>query len=263
MPAFTKNGLMTSRKTAAVAKTGAAAAAGNTAVVSPWKKTRDLASEREAKRDAVLRTAAQMFNEKGFHATSLDDVAERLHITKPTLYYYVKNKDDILFQCVSRGLVLLQDAIRDVAQSGGTAKDKLFAAMRQYAEIVTMDFGMCVIRVGEDPLPLESRKKLRAMKRQLDMEFRQLIQQGIEEGSMAPCDPKMAAFTIAGALSWIGRWYSPDGPLSADDIARQMIALLSLGVCRTDPAPLKTPKAAKKDKQGTSLPARKRAGKAA
>lgn len=249
---------MTSRKTAA-AKAGAALTAGTPAAGSPWKKTRDIAKEREAKRDAVLRTAAQMFNENGFHATSLDDVAERLHITKPTLYYYVKNKDDILFQCVSRGLAMLQDAIRDVAQSGGTARDKLFAAMRQYAEIVTMDFGMCVIRVGEDPLPLESRKKLRAMKRELDMEFRQLIQQGIEEGSMAPCDPKMAAFTIAGALSWIGRWYSPGGPLSADDIARQMIDLLSLGVCRTDTTQLST----QIPKQGKPAPARKRAGKAA
>ncbi len=259
MPASNETGLMATRKTAA-ARTGTAATAGAAAPESPWKKTRDIAKEREAKRDAVLRTAAQMFNEKGFHATSLDDVAERLHITKPTLYYYVKNKDDILFQCVSRGLVLLQEAIRGVGQSGGTAKDKLFAAMRQYAEIVTMDFGMCVIRVGEDPLPLESRKKLRAIKRELDMEFRQLIQQGIEEGSMAPCDPKMAAFTIAGALSWIGRWYSPDGPLSADDIARQMIELLSLGVCRNEA----TQTASKeKGKQAAQAPVRKRAGKAA
>ena len=200
-------------------------------MASPWKKIRDAGKEREEKREAVLRTAAQMFNEKGFHATSLDEVAERLHITKPTLYYYVKNKDDILFQCVSRGLALLRDAILVVARSGGTAEDKLFAAMRQYAEIVTMDFGMCVIRVGEDPLPLESRKKLRNMKGAIDMEFRQLIEQGIAEGSMAPCDPKMAAFTIAGALSWIGRWYSPEGPMHPDDIATEVINLLSFGVC--------------------------------
>lgn len=217
---------MTSRKTPA-SKT---ATPPETSTASPWKKTRDVGKEREEKREAVLRTAAQMFNEKGFHATSLDEVAERLHITKPTLYYYVKNKDDILFQCVSRGLALLQDAILVVGQSGGTAEDKLFAAMRQYAEIVTMDFGMCVIRVGEDPLPLESRKKLRSMKGAIDMEFRQLIEQGIAEGSMAPCDPKMAAFTIAGALSWIGRWYSPEGPMHPDDIATQVINLLSFGI---------------------------------
>lgn len=216
---------MTSRKTTASKVNVATESA-----PSPWQ--RDIVKEREVKRDAVLRTAAQMFNEKGFHATSLDEVAERLHITKPTLYYYVKNKDDILFQCVSRGLALLQDAIGAVGQSGGSAKDKLFAAMRQYAEIVTMDFGMCLIRVGEDPLPVASREKLRSMKRALDLEFRQLIEEGIAEGSLAPCDPKMAAFTVAGALSWIGRWYSPDGPMSPDDIATEVIKLLAFGVCQ-------------------------------
>ena len=67
---------------------------------SPWKKPADRQKEREIKRDAVLRAAAQAFNENGFHKTSLDDVAERLNVTKPTIYYYVKNKDQILFECV-------------------------------------------------------------------------------------------------------------------------------------------------------------------
>lgn len=197
---------------------------------SPWKRARNPEKEREIKREAVLRTAAQMFNEKGFHATSLDEVAERLQITKPTLYYYIKSKDDILFECVRKGLDMLQSAIKAVGQSGGTAEDKLVAAIRQYAEIVTMDFGMCVIRVGEDPLPLDSRKRLRHIKGAIDQEFRELIRQGIDEGSIAPCDPKMAAFTIAGAVSWIGRWYRPDGPQTPQDIATQFIELLMSGL---------------------------------
>ncbi|RJF91922.1 TetR/AcrR family transcriptional regulator [Noviherbaspirillum saxi] len=213
------------------AKTATRSRATSPSLPSPWSKTRDIEREREAKRDAVLRTAAQIFNEKGFHATSLDEVAERLQITKPTLYYYVKNKDDILFQCVSRGLDMMQEAIRLTGQSGGTARDKLVAAMRQYAEIVTMDFGMCVIRVGEDPLPPESRKKLRQMKGAIDLEFRELIRQGIEEGTMVKCDPKMAAFAIAGALSWIGRWYRSDGPQGPQEIADQFINLLECGLC--------------------------------
>lgn len=197
---------------------------------SPWDKKGDIRHEKDAKRDAVLRTAAQIFNEKGFHATSLNEVAERLQISKPTLYYYVKNKDDILFQCVSRGLALMQQAIHVVGQSGGAAHDKLVAAMRQYAEIVTMDFGMCVIRVGEDPLPPESRSKLRRMKGAIDFEFRELIRQGIAEGSMVDCDPKMAAFAIAGALSWIGRWYRPDGSQTPRQIADQFILLIESGL---------------------------------
>ncbi|MGY8904276.1 MAG: TetR family transcriptional regulator [Burkholderiales bacterium] len=195
---------------------------------------------RNSKREAVLRMAAQVFNEKGYQASTLDEVAERLNVTKPTLYYYVKSKDEILFECVRIGLTMLQDAITEVGASGGSAMDKLVAAMHKYTEIVTMDFGMCVIRVGEEPLPPEARQKLRGIKAAIDREFRELIRLGIEEGSIAPCDPKIAAFTMAGALSWIGRWYQPDGPLTPDDIAQQCIALLTHGLCSKRAAPERT-----------------------
>ena len=180
--------------------------AGAPIVASPWSRSLDREQERAIKRDAVLRVAAQLFNEFGYHATSLAMVAERLQVTKPTLYYYVQNKEEILFECVRLGLELLRSAIAAAAASGGTALDKLEAAMHEYALIVTCDFGMCLIRVGEDPLAPEGRKKLRRLKAEIDHEFRTLIEQGIAEGSLAPCDPKLAAFTLAGGLSWIGRW---------------------------------------------------------
>lgn len=202
-------------------------------LASPWGPGR--AQQRALKREAVLRTAAALFNEKGYAASTLDEVAVRLGVSKPTVYYYVSSKDEILFECVRTGLELLQTAIRDVDKAGGRAIDKLVAAMRQYVEIVTMDFGMCVIRVGEDPLPPESRQKLRRMKAGLDREFRELIRQGIAEGSIADCDPRIAAFTLAGALSWIGRWYRPDGGLSPAQIAEQCTAVLIQGL-RADPA---------------------------
>jgi AcrR family transcriptional regulator len=200
-------------------------------VASPWLPTRGRAEQRALKREAVLRTAAQLFNEKGYAASTLDEVAERLGVSKPTVYYYAESKDAILFDCVRKGLELLQQAIRDVDAAGGRALDKLVAAMRAYVDIVTMDFGMCVIRVGEDPLPPEGRQKLRRMKAALDREFRELIRQGIAEGSIAPCDPKLAAFTLAGALSWIGRWYDPAGSLTPQQIADQCIRVLALGLC--------------------------------
>jgi len=203
-----------------------------TAQFSPWNIRRDREKEREIKREAVLRAAAQAFNENGFHATSLDDIAEHLGVTKPTLYYYFKNKDEILFECVRVGLGMLKQAISDIDMPDSTVLDKLIAAMRKYAEIITMDFGMCLVRVGEDPLPPESRKKLRRLKAGIDREFRNLIQQGIDKGVLAPVDAKIAAFTIAGALSWIGRWYRPDGPLSPEEIADQCIAVLMNGVAR-------------------------------
>ena len=138
---------------------------------SPWPPAPAREAQRALKREAVLRTAAQLFNEKGYAASTLDEVAERLGVSKPTVYYYVDSKEGILFECVKTGLEMLQQAIREVEATGGRAVDKLVAAMHAYCEIVTQDFGMCIIRVGEDPLPAPRRHELRRMKAQLDEVF--------------------------------------------------------------------------------------------
>jgi AcrR family transcriptional regulator len=207
---------------------------------SPWKKPADRQKEREVKRDAVLRAAAQAFNENGFHKTSLDDVAERLNVTKPTIYYYVKNKDQILFECVRIGLEMLEDASAQIEGTSATGLSKLIALWRVYVQIVTEDFGRCLILVGEDPLPPSTRKELRALKGRIDKRFRSVIAEGIDDGSIRPCDPKIAAFAAAGALSWIARWYDPRGPLNPQELADQMIDLLVNGVGGAGQAKRKT-----------------------
>lgn len=200
------------------------------APASPWEPASTRAQQREVKRNAVLQTAAQLFNERGFHATSLDDIAERLNVSKPTLYYYVESKDQILLECVRTALDLMHDGIEAVRAAGGSAIEQLKACMRIYTGVVTQDFGMCVIRIGEDPLPEPLKTELRQLKAGIDRQFRRLIADGVAEGSLVPCDPKMAAFMIAGALSWVGRWYRGDGQLTPEEIADQGIELLLNGV---------------------------------
>ena len=197
---------------------------------SPWAQAPSRAAQHQAKRDAVLHVAAQMFNERGFHATSLDDIAAHLNVTKPTLYYYVKNKDAILLACVKKGLDMTLEGIDASRAAGGNAIDQLRACMRTYAEVVTQPFGMCLIRVGDEEVPEPSRTELRRLKSEIDHAFRRLVEQGVQEGVLAPCDPKMAAFVIAGGLSWIGRWYQPQGAYSADQIIEQCTQLLLQGV---------------------------------
>lgn len=216
---------------------------------SPWAPVSHRERQREAKRNAVLQAAAQLFNERGFHATSLDDIAARLNVTKPTLYYYVKNKDEILLQCVRQGLDMMLEGIEASRAAGGKAIDQLMTCMQVYARIVTMDFGMCLIRVGDEQVPPESRKELRRLKSAIDQEFRRLVAEGVAEGSIQPCDPKITAFVIAGALSWIGRWYQPGGEYTAEQVAQQCIATLCDGVLRRsadntaqDAAPVPAPK---------------------
>ncbi|MEZ5719271.1 MAG: TetR/AcrR family transcriptional regulator [Burkholderiaceae bacterium] len=217
------------------------------AAASPWASVPDRKQQREAKRHAVLQAAAQLFNERGFHATSLDDIAARLNVSKPTLYYYVKNKDEILLQCVRQGLEMTLEGIEASRQAGGNAVDQLRACMQAYADIVMQPFGMCLIRVGDEEVPEPSRSELRRMKSEIDLAFRRLVAQGVLEGSLQPCDPKMTAFVIAGALSWIGRWYQPGGEYTPEQIAEQCIATLCEGVLRrADTLPVPAAKIAHK-----------------
>ena len=216
---------------------------------SPWATPSHREQQREVKRQAVLQVAAQLFNERGFHATSLDDIAARLNVSKPTLYYYVKSKDEILLQCVRQGLSMMLEGIEASRAAGGQAIDQLMTCMKVYARIVTQDFGMCLIRVGDEQVPSESRKELRRLKSAIDLEFRRLVAQGVQEGALAPCDPKMTAFVIAGALSWIARWYQPGGEYTAEQVGQQCIGTLCEGLLRRDAAaaPRKTAaRAAKK-----------------
>ena len=105
--------------------------------------------------------------------------------------------------------------------------------MARFILEVRREWGVTVLMVEHDM----ARLKLRRMKAGLDHEFRALIRQGIAEGSIAPCDPKLAAFTIAGALSWIGHWYRPGGRLEPAAIAEHCIHTLTLGLCGTPALP--------------------------
>ena len=199
---------------------------------SPWRTTRERAPQRDAKRDAVLRAAAKLFTARGFKGTSLDDIAASLGVTKPTLYHYVANKEQILFECVQRGLAALRAGIDDTTRSGIEGRERLRAVLQQYAAIVTSDFGLCVIRVGEEPLAEPRRRELRALKGRVDAEFRALIEEAMARGTVAPGDAAMAALSVIGALSGIARWYRPEstGSHSLRDAVDHCIEMLMRGV---------------------------------
>ncbi len=86
---------------------------------SAWRAGRKRLRDHDVKRDAVVRTAARAFAERGFHNTSLDDIAKALDVTKPTIYYYVTNKEELLFQCFVTGLEPIRAALRAVKSGEG------------------------------------------------------------------------------------------------------------------------------------------------
>jgi AcrR family transcriptional regulator len=198
--------------------------------ISPFRSAEDRLREKDLKREAVLRAAVRTFNARGFQAASLDEVAASLRISKPTIYRYLGNKEQVLLECVTRGLEQLQAAAADAQGEPGNGLTRLSTFLRRYAEINMDDFGRCVIFTDDNALSTTGREHFRALKAKIDRAMRDLIAQGIADGSIAPLDVKMTAFTLAGALNWPARWYEADGEHSAKAIADTMVEVLLKGL---------------------------------
>lgn len=197
---------------------------------SPWEPAGDRIRQRARKRDAVIRAAARAFRERGYHNTSLDDIAAALNVTKPTIYHYVSNKEQILFECFRTGLDRIRAVFDDLRESDAPARDRLVAVIRRYAEAVTSEFGWCMVRAEDQDLTPVMSRRIKALKAEIDYGIRALIQAGIEDGSIRECDPKMTAFAIAGALNWMAHWYRDDASLSAEEIAARFIEVFEHGL---------------------------------
>jgi AcrR family transcriptional regulator len=199
---------------------------------SPWMPFESRRRARDEKRDAVLRTAVQLFLELGYHRATLNDVAERLNITKPALYNYFRSKDEILFECWALGQERVDDFIAGINDSRETGLSKLRSLVRAYAETMADDFGASMVRFNPRDLTPANEKTVRAAKKSIDRTFRRYISDGIADRSIKPCDPKLVAFAIAGSLNWIGHWYQRGGELSPQAIADEFAIRLTEGIAR-------------------------------
>ena len=219
--------------------------AGKTAApaASPWRASHERQRDRELKRDAVIRAAALEFNRKGYHNTSLDDIAARLEVTKPTVYYYVTSKEQLLFECFVAGVERIRTACREVRRLELPARERLNAVLRQYGEAVASEFGWCMVRAEQDDLSPSMSRHVKALKSEIDHSIRRLIREGVQDGSIHPCDPKMTAFALAGALNWIAHWYREDQSMSGAQIAEAFVAIFEAGLRpRTDAPAEATPR---------------------
>jgi AcrR family transcriptional regulator len=199
---------------------------------SPWMPFESRRRARDEKREAVLRTAVQLFLEQGYHRATLNEVAERLNITKPALYNYFRGKEEILFECWALGQERVDEFIAEINTGGGTGLAKLRKLIRAYAEVMATDFGASLVRFDPRDLSDKNSKIVRSAKKSIDRTFRKFIADGIADGSIGPCDPKLSAFAIAGSLNWIGHWFQRGGALSAEAIASDFAVRLTEGLAK-------------------------------
>jgi AcrR family transcriptional regulator len=199
-------------------------------LASPWEAGRKRRAGHALKRDAVILAAARAFRQRGYHNTSLDDLAASLKVTKPTLYLYVPNKEAILFECFKAGIAPIHATLAECENATGPARDRLFAFIRGYAAAIVGDFGWCMLRAEDQHLGAAMSRKIKLLKAGIDKRMRALIEAGVADGSIRECDTRMTAFALAGALNWMGHWYREDATLNPQEIADRFIDVFNRGL---------------------------------
>ena len=164
----------------------------------------------------------------------MNDVATQLSITKPALYHYFRNKEEILVEIYRLGTDLIDEMLDGIEAEQKPGLDKVADFIAGYIRIVAGDFGRAVIRLDDGELSKAGRKVVRGRKREIDHRLRALIEGGMKDGSIAPCDAKIAAFVLAGAIHGIASWYEPAGPMKLGAITQEYARVLTAGLANGD-----------------------------
>lgn len=184
----------------------------------------------EQRRQEVFRAAARTFSRLGYHVATLDDVAEELGVTKPALYYYAKNKDDLLFQCGQLALENLASALDGSDAAGLTGRERLVRFFRQYTAMICEDFGRCLVLTEPKDLTRISRDKNVAGRRDMNHAVRAMIRDGIADGSLKACDDRLLSIALFDAFNGVVRWFDPAGPTSLETITEHYLEIFLGGI---------------------------------
>jgi len=196
-----------------------------------WANAFESRDDRRAKkRMAVLRAGAYLFNKQGFERTTLDDIAKALNVTKRTLYYYIDSKDEILIECNRHAVETMKEIAEDIRRREGPPLERIERYLRHYMGFLADDMGVCLILSVDLPLEEPYAGIMREGRRKGDMTMRALIEEGIADGSIAPCDPRLTTAAIFGAFNWVPHWNTRPNPAPLNEIADSYIPFVINGL---------------------------------
>jgi AcrR family transcriptional regulator len=175
-------------------------------------------SDAPDRRVEILKSAAAAFRRRGYHGASVDEIASALEMTKGNLYYYFRNKEEILFACHDYSLDALLDLMTQVEAEALSPDEKLRKLVLAFIHIILDDLRGTALTLDVEALSPALLARIIAKRDRFDRGMRTIIQQGIDEGVFTPGDPKMIEFAIVGAVNWIAKWFDPNGPMTSDQI---------------------------------------------
>jgi AcrR family transcriptional regulator len=179
----------------------------------------------------IIQAAAQIFRQKGYHATSMQDIAGAVNLQKASLYHHVENKQEILFTILEHALDLLIGDMRAVVDSDLLPEEKLRLAMQVYMGRLTEDSDLAAVLLLEHR-SLEKRLRSRhaARRDRYETLWRKIIEGGVEQGVFRQVDVSIATFAIMGVQNWMITWYRDGGRLTALELSDHFSELFLEGL---------------------------------
>ena len=182
------------------------------------------------RREQIIDVATGLFRQKGYHATSLDDIADAIGFTKPAIYYYFKSKDDILFAIIDDIVDQGLRRIQAVASREASATERMHDLLVENTRVILENLNANTVFYNERGLlSAEHERDIRAREREYTKIVEDLYVEGVENGEFIDVDPHIATSTLLGASIWSYRWFDPEGELSIDEIAEGIARILLEG----------------------------------
>jgi AcrR family transcriptional regulator len=185
-------------------------------------------------REAELHAAAtRLFRQRGYHATSMQDLGEALGMNRGSLYHYINGKDELLWAILNRALDVLEVRVLPILDSDEPAVDRLTGAIREHLRVAADHVDeLSLIQIELRALDRDRQREIIDRRNAYENRWRAAIEDGIADGSLQPFDVRLAGIGILSACNWFTQWYRPDGRLSVDEIADAFSELFLGGLRR-------------------------------
>ncbi len=183
-------------------------------------------------RQEILRAAARLFQQQGYDATSMNDVAAALKLSKGGLYHHFQSKDEILFDLMNHAMDITEERVINPVKAIADPEERLRMLIRRHIAVVLSerDREITVMLHENHPLSPTLRKRINARKKDYVHFLENLIAEVQRaRGSKGAVSARAAAFAVLGMINWIYQWYSPDGSLQEESLAQQYTEILFQG----------------------------------
>jgi AcrR family transcriptional regulator len=177
--------------------------------------------KRERRRAEILRAALRAFRDKGYHATTLDDIAEHVGVRKTALYHYFPDKEAILYECHRESLAEVRRLLTIAGKRAESASEHLALVIREHVRVMIETLEGSPLAFEVTALSPERQAEVIQARDKYERGLRRIIDRGVKDGEFRDVDSKIAVFAILGAINWIARWYRPEGAVKAPELGEQ------------------------------------------